>query len=235
MSNVQKIIDKIQDGNIQPRPKWAFTYSEWLKWSAYCLFMLLGSISFSIILFAISINGFDMLQHFNHSKLESLLVLLPLLWLGVLLLFLIASIFSVVQTRRAYKLSFGQWIRISIAMSMVIGTLVFLTGGAKWLENTFETNIESYQSLLEKKTAIWSQPELGTLSGEILQVKDNIFTIRDWKNRIWTIQSSTAFIAPILELTPGEQIKLNGMLIDDHTFKAEKVRPWGGAPGKCAQ
>ena len=108
MNNVQKIIDKIQSENIQPTPKWAFTSGERAKWAAYSLFILIGSISFSIILFAISVNGFDLIQHFRHSNLESILVLLPILWLGILIFFLGASIGSVMQTGRAYKYSFGK-------------------------------------------------------------------------------------------------------------------------------
>jgi hypothetical protein len=235
MNNAQKILDKIKNENIQPSPQWTFTLKEMSKWSAYILLVLLGSISFSIILFAIAVNGFDMLQHFKHSKLESILVLLPILWLGTLIFFLGASIWSVMQTGRAYKYSFGKWMGLSTGISMAIGTLFFMTGGAKWLENKFETNIESYESLLEKKTAIWSQPELGTLSGEIVSVDGDVFKMKDWKNQLWTILTPDAFIAPVLEIQQGVQVKMNGKLKSELVFKAEKIRPWGGAPGKCAQ
>ncbi|MBK6785516.1 MAG: hypothetical protein IPG79_18530 [Saprospiraceae bacterium] len=45
----------------------------------------------------------------------------------------------------------GKWMMVSAALSMTIGTLFFITGGAKWLEKKFETHIESYESILEKK------------------------------------------------------------------------------------
>lgn len=233
MNNVQKIIDKIQSENIQPTPKWAFTSGERAKWAAYSLFILIGSISFSIILFAISVNGFDLIQHFRHSNLESILVLLPILWLGILIFFLGASIGSVMQTGRAYKYSFGKWASLSTGISMAIGSLFFITGGARWLEHQFETNIESYESLLEKKTAIWSQPEMGTLSGEIIEIMEDTIFMKDWNGSVWTIYTADAFIAPVLELQEGIQIKLNGKKTDAQNFKAEKIRPWGGAPGKC--
>ena len=124
---------------------------------------------------------------------------------------------------------------LSTGISMAIGTMFFMTGGARWLEHKFETNIESYESLLEKKTAIWSQPSLGTLSGEIVEIGEESITMKDWKNELWTIQTKDAFVAPVLDLQVGTQIKINGKLMDGNTFKAEKIRPWGGAPGKCAQ
>ena len=235
MNNAQKIVDKIKNDNIQPRPQWTFTYSEWLKWASYALFVVMGSISFSIILFAISINGFDMLQHFEHSKLESITVLLPILWLATLIIFLGGSIISVMHTGRAYKYSFGKWMRLSTGISMAIGTMFFITGGARWLEHQFETNIESYESLLEKKSAIWSQPELGTLSGEIVDINEDTIRMKDWNSNLWTIHTTDAFVAPVLDMQAGTQIKLNGKLLNKTTFKAEKIRPWGGAPGKCEQ
>ncbi|MBK8348214.1 MAG: hypothetical protein IPL08_11520 [Saprospiraceae bacterium] len=56
MNNAQKIIDKIKGENIQPRPEWSFASAEYIKWGAFMLFISIGSISFSIILFAISVN-----------------------------------------------------------------------------------------------------------------------------------------------------------------------------------
>ncbi|MFZ1561808.1 MAG: hypothetical protein WAT37_17870 [Saprospiraceae bacterium] len=235
MNNAQKIIEKIKTENIRHREAWTFSAREMITWSAYMLFILIGSISFSIILFAISVSGFDLLQHFKHSGMESVLVLLPLLWLAVLIFFLGASVASVVQTGRAYKLSFSKWVSLSTGISMAIGTLFFITGGAKWLEHKFETNIESYESIQEKKTAIWSQPDLGTLSGEIITFDDQIITIKDWKSNIWTISYQNAFIAPVVKMEEGVQIKLNGTKTGTNTFNAESIKPWGGIPGKCVQ
>ncbi|MBK8348215.1 MAG: hypothetical protein IPL08_11525 [Saprospiraceae bacterium] len=99
---------------------------------------------------------------------------------------------------------------MSTGISIAIGTLFFITGGAKWLEHKFETNIESYESIQEKKTAIWSQPELGTLSGEIVEVAGDTLYIKDFKSRFWTIDISSAFIAPKVVMETTEQIKLNG-------------------------
>ncbi|MBK8671410.1 MAG: hypothetical protein IPN89_19015 [Saprospiraceae bacterium] len=226
MNNAQKIIDKIKGENIQPRPEWSFASAEYIKWGAFMLFISIGSISFSIILFAISVNGFDMLQHFKHSKLESILVILPILWLATLILFLGGSIVSIMHTGRAYKYSFGKWVGLSTGISIAIGTLFFITGGAKWLEHKFETNIESYESIQEKKTAIWSQPELGTLSGEIVEVAGDTLYIKDFKSRFWTIDISSAFIAPKVVMETTEQIKLNGKKTGDAIFKADQIKPW---------
>lgn len=235
MNNANRIIETIKTKNIKPRPEWMYSYAELMKWGAYASFIIIGSISFSIILFSISVSGFDLLQHFKHSNMESVLVLLPLLWLSALIFFLGASIASVVYTGRAYKLSFSKWVGLSTGISMVIGTLFFITGGARNLEQIFETKIESYESIQEKKTAIWSQPDLGTLSGEIISYDEQTITIKDWKSNIWSISYQKAFIAPVLDIEQGVQIKLNGTKTGPSAFKATHIKPWGGMPGKCVQ
>ena len=235
MNISEKIVHKINSDNIKPTSKWAFIYNEWMRWILYFLFIMMGSISFSIILFAISVNGFDLLEHFKHSTLESILVLLPILWLGTMIFFLGASIMSVLSTGRAYKFTFGKWLSFSTGISLAIGTLFFLTGGAKWFENKFETNIESYESLLEKKTTIWSQPNLGTLSGEVVSMESDYIVVKDWKGKTWQVDIKDSFIAPSTELAAGVLIKLNGILQPDSQFVADKIRPWGGSPGKCAK
>ncbi|MBK8545872.1 MAG: hypothetical protein IPL63_00285 [Saprospiraceae bacterium] len=218
---------------MQPQPEWKYIFFETAKKLTFLLFIVLGGISFSVILFAISENGFDLLQHFRHSRIESFLVVLPLLWLASHTLFLAVSVFSVLNTGRAYKYSMGKWMMVSAALSMTIGTLFFITGGAKWLEKKFETHIESYESILEKKTRIWSQPELGTLSGEIVKIQNNTLLLKDWTNKVWEISISESFVAPAVQLEKGIQIKMNGRKTGAYYFKADKVRPWGGMPGKC--
>lgn len=41
------------------------------------------------------------------------------------------------------------------------------------------------------------------------------------------------FVAPAVQLEKGIQIKMNGRKTGAYYFKADKVRPWGGMPGKC--
>ncbi|MBK6364819.1 MAG: hypothetical protein IPF52_15585 [Saprospiraceae bacterium] len=202
MDNANKIINRIKENNLQPQPEWKYIFSKQQKKLTF-YFYCFGWNFFSVILFAISENGFDLLQHFRHSRIESFLVVLPLLWLASHTLFLAVSVFSVLNTGRAYKYSMGKWMMVSAALSMTIGTLFFITGGAKWLEKKFETHIESYESILEKKTRIWSQPELGTLSGEIVKIQNNTLLLKDWTNKVWE------YLFPNLLLLPPCNWKRN--------------------------
>ncbi|MBK8671316.1 MAG: hypothetical protein IPN89_18490 [Saprospiraceae bacterium] len=52
---------------------------------------------------------------------------------------------------------------------IAIGTSFFITGGAKWLEHKFETNIESYESIQEKNSHLESTGT-GNIVREIVEV-----------------------------------------------------------------
>lgn len=232
MNNAQKIVDKIKIENIQPKPRWQFLVGELAQKALYLFFILLGSISFSVILFTISKSEFELIQHFKHSRLEFILVMLPILWLSLLIVFLGASIVSVLNTGRSYKYSFSKWIGFSTAISITIGTLFFITGGAQWFEKQFETHVESYESIADKKTKIWSQPDLGTLSGEILELNKNSLILKDWNGKIWQVDITESYIAPVVNLEVGTKIKLSGKKVNQDQFTSEKIRPWGGIPGQ---
>lgn len=232
MNNAEKIIQKIKDENIRPKPRWQFFLSEWIKKSLYLLFIISGSISFSVILFAVSQSEFKLLHHFRHSAIEFVLVMLPVIWLCLLIVFLGASVLSVLNTGRSYKMSFSRWIAYSTALSMSLGTLFFITGGGQWFEKNFESHVESYESIADKKLKIWSQPNLGTLSGDIVSLEDNTLVIKDWNGIIWQVDITDSFIAPMVNLEPGTKIKISGRKTSEDTFVSDKIRPWGGIPGQ---
>jgi hypothetical protein len=228
MENSQKIIEKIRSDKIKPIPKYRFMLKAIMIWSGFSLFILVGAIAFSIILYSIQQNSFDLLNHISHSTLEFFLALIPLVWLITLLLFLAASMWTIRYSKRGYKIGQGKWLAYSTAVSIALGTLFFISGGANWVENSFANKIELYESVEERKINIWNNPDEGNLAGMILTIEKDILNIRDFNQMEWSIDISSAFIAHMVVLEPGEKIKIIGTRTAEHAFKAQEIRPWGG-------
>jgi hypothetical protein len=94
MNNFDKILEKIEHQHIEPTPKWYFQFKNWGFWCLFAISILIGSMSFSIILYSVQQTDFELLSHFfKHSKWESLLVLLPYFWLILFIDIYITSIF----------------------------------------------------------------------------------------------------------------------------------------------
>ncbi len=228
MKRSKKIIERIRQEEIRPIPKWVFTSKNVIIWLAFLLSIFIGSAAFSIVLFAIQQTDFDLISHMSHSRLEWFLGLLPFFWIITLVVFIVISTFSMYHSKRGYKLPWSRLVGGSVALSILLGSLFFIGGGAGKLEKAFAIRVALYESLEHKKKKIWMSPEDGYLSGTIQSVQDSIIQLIDFDSRHWQVDFHDAFIPPVVYLENGEAIKLIGNINGENSFKAEEVRPWGG-------
>jgi hypothetical protein len=230
MNASEKLIDTIRERNIKPVPKGLFMLKNALIWLGFAAAVLLGAIAFSVILFCIQQTDFELLVHIDHSRLEMFLAILPFFWIAFLGIFLIVAMVSIQHSAKGYKFSLARLAGFSAALSILAGTLVFIAGGAGRLEQAFDVRVGIYESMQEKKVKIWSMPENGYLSGEIVNTGPNEFQLKDFNSKIWTVRTDSAFVAPVVQLEKGEIVKLVGTKLTDSRFNALEIRPWGG-PG----
>lgn len=232
MEKSKSIIDKIKEKNIKQKPKWHFIIGNVLVWLLFITCVLIGAISFSIILFSVQQLDFDLISHMSHSRLELFLGLLPFFWIIGLIIFLIAAIFAFQKSERGYKFTWFRLLGFTTALSILTGTLFFISGGSQGLEKAFASKVNYYESIQQKKKKIWMKPEEGFLSGTIEKIVGDTIHLLDFNNNKWKVNYSNAFIAQRLTLEEGEQIKLVGNMIQENSFNANEVRPWGGMMGQ---
>lgn len=228
MENSKKIINRIREENIRPLPKAIFRIKRSLTLLAFFAAILLGALAFSIILFAVQQTDFSVIQHLQHSKLELFLGLLPVFWLSTLALMLFLGTYSAFHAGKGYKFAWTQRAAVYMAFSILLGTLFFITGGARLLEQAFAIRMHAYESIQEKKLKIWMNPEAGFLSGTIEGIQDSVLSLRDFENQSWRVRLHGAFIAPVLSLEKGEKVKMIGAIENQRVFQAKELRPWGG-------
>lgn len=228
MTNVNKILEKIKEKDIKPKPKWQFSLKSILIWAIYFGFVIVGSVSFSIILFAIQQTDFVLLSHIGHSKLELLLAILPFIWIILLVVFLLGSIYAIYNSNKGYKFTFSKLIGFNVGLSILLGTLFFIGGGAQWFENAFAIESGFYNSIQNRKEKIWQNPEKGNLAGTIIKIDDKIIELKDFAGNKWKINIDTAFIPNSVFLEVDEKIKLIGEKISKNSFSAKDIFPWGG-------
>ncbi len=228
MEKSKKIIDKIKKEDIQPIPKWYFRAKNSLVWLAFTISLFIGAAAFSVILYSIQQTEFNLLSHLSHSGLELFLGLLPFFWIIALLLFLVLAIVSIQKSKKGYKLNWARWVGFSIAISILLGTLFFIGGGARWLDHSFAEQVGLYEGIEAKKMKIWMNPEDGFLAGTIEQVVGDVLHLVDFDQKKWEVNYAEAFIPPAVFLETAEQVKLVGKITGTNSFRAEEVRPWGG-------
>ncbi len=227
--NSKKIIERIKKEGIKPIPKSYFRLKNGLLWVLFVLGIFVGAMAFSVILFTIQQVDFDLVAHMQHSRLEFVLGLLPLFWLSLLIVFIVVAIVGIKNSRKGYKFTFLQLVGFNVALSVLVGTLLFIGSDmARKLERAFAIRVSLYESIEEKKTRIWSMPEQGYLSGVILRTDGDTLLILDAQKEEWKILYEGAFVPPVVSLEAGEQVKFVGEMLSRGLFKAEEIRPWGG-------
>ncbi len=228
MKSSEKLIQTIREKDIQPTPKWHFTLKNSLLWLGFLLAVLLGALAFSVVLFAVQQTDFNVLNHLSHSKLEMFLGLLPFVWIIFLIAFLGVAFYSVRYSKKGYKFTLAKLAGYSAMLSILLGTLFFMAGGAQQLEQAFAIHVSMYESIQEKKIKMWSMPEDGYLSGHIIEVNPEFIQLKDFKGKIWKIYYEEAFIAPVVSLNAEEKIKVIGRIVSEDEFATDEIRPWGG-------
>ncbi|HOX78957.1 MAG TPA: hypothetical protein PLW31_13075 [Bacteroidales bacterium] len=232
MNNASRIIDRIRNENIRPSPRWKFSLVNGISWLGFILAVIFGALAFSVILFAIQQVDFNILAYMPRSWLSMILSLVPLIWIVSLLLLIILAIFILRNSRKGYKIPPLNLIGFCVFISMLVGTVFFITGGAGWLEQSFALRVNAYRSINEKKLDLWMMPDQGYLSGRVESVETANFELLDFNDHSWLIDYSEADIPPSVHLQAGEIIKIIGEKQSENEFKALTIRPWGGGTGR---
>lgn len=232
MENADKLVDRIKSENIKPRSKGYHRLGRIALGLILFLALLFGGFAFSVILLSVQQADFSIISHMSHSKLELFLGLVPIIWLILVILFLIPTMWSIRNSWKGYKFSLLSMLIIYLLACMALGTLFFITGGSERLEQSFDIYIADYESIEERKIQVWSRPESGYLSGVVLAAQDRVLQLEDFEGAIWQIFYPDAFVAPIVMLEPGETVKLIGKVQAQQRFVATEIRPWGGNQGR---
>jgi len=227
MNNSQKLLATIKSKNIKQSSRYKFALKNILFWVLFFLSIIVGGLSFSIILFAFSQTDLDLLSYVKNSKIGFILSLLPVLWIFTCIVFLFIAIFGIKSTKTGYRYSPLLIYGSSVLISIIIGTILFSSGSADKLERIFAKNIPLYNSLEEQKVALWSMTDNGFLSGTIIK-RDEDITLKDWNNQEWKVVYKDAIIRGNQQLNENETIKIIGDIATDNYFIAKEIRPWEG-------
>lgn len=196
MTNLSEtVLGKIKKEQISPVPRWLFLFKNYAFWSLLFLSMLLGSMSFSVIIHIAGSGDFDILNHLRGSILTSGFMLLPLFWLISLVLFALVAYFNWKHTRHAYRFK-RRWIFLSgFFSSLLFGYIFYVSGLGKFIDLLMVRSVQYYGNSKHKaRVELWQQPESGLLIGRIVDVKEGEeeLIVEDGKGNDWVIENKVS-------------------------------------------
>lgn len=161
----EKIISKIEEEKLKPKPRWEFVFKNYFLWTIGVLSLIFGAISFSLIIYLFNSRGSIFLDRFGASLFEIFLAVVPIFWLLFLTFFIILFYLNLKKTRRAYKHSPFFILIIGLISSIALGTSFYMFGFSKKLDSVFGKNINPmvYGRFMNPQLDFWSEPEKGRL------------------------------------------------------------------------
>lgn len=233
-SIAENALADIKSKKISPKAKWQCLFFGKLAWIFSLFFIIIGSLAFSVILYMVLNNDWDLYTHFNHSFLEFLFATLPYFWIVILIVLSLLAIYSSKFTEDAYRYKLVTLIFVGSGLNFVLGGAFYAIGMGELIDSRLQEEIPTYHYLSYSKEKMWTQPENGILSGEILRVGNEGVAIEDYLGNFWDIKfGNNTIVKGRSQLSVGVKIKIIGNKIENKIFLASEIRPWMGNNFGC--
>lgn len=220
------ILDKIKRGKIKPIPRWQFVLMHFLLWFAYILAIVFGALAFSVIFRLIKGVEWEMIRHAK-GAIYGFLFVLPYLWLIILgvVLFLAGKLFE--KTKKGYRLKHIIVVLSSVAISLVLGMVLYFVGVGHSVENSLTEKIGPYAEWRENRDRFLVAPDDGVLAGKVVDIKpEEKLMIIDFMGTKWNVDISEAISKNDFQPKVGRPVGLLGEKISDDEFRAYRIMPF---------
>ncbi|KKQ46447.1 MAG: hypothetical protein US63_C0001G0015 [Candidatus Moranbacteria bacterium GW2011_GWC2_37_8] len=189
--------------------------------------MVLGSLSFSVIMHFVESGDLDIVDHLQGGLLNSALMLVPFFWLLTLILFAISAYFNWRCTKIGYHYR-RRWIVLgSIALSVVFGSIFYVVGLGKQTDNIMSRMSPFYDQYKHRaRNELWLQPEKGLLTGKIIDIDEETekLIVRDEDGKKWIVDDLNVKWENKKLEENGKIIKVIGEKNGEYEFRAREIR-----------
>jgi len=227
----QKILEKIKEEKIAPKPRWRFLLQKYMVWGSGILALIVGSLAVSVIIYFIQDENANVYQKLDGSWLKFIFLTLPYFWLILLAFFVFIFYYNLKHTGRGYRYPIVAAIAVSIFLSLFFGAIFFQLGVGRLIDDLLGEGTPLYSSVLNRQMIFWNAPDQGRLTGLVIgQTSDNEFVLLDIDRQTWQVISEpNHYFLPGI-IVAGQPIRLIGVKTDDDVFQAHEVMPVG--PGR---
>ena len=192
----KKIVEAIKERNISPTPKWHFMAKECSVWTFGVALVIIGSLAFSVVLFLIVNNDWEIHEAIHESFLGFIFLSLPYFWLLLLGLFIIATEYNIRHTKKGYTYSLSHIVVVILIANVAGGTILYNAGFAEAFDaKLLQKSPHYYNQIVGKRHHRWESPEQGRLAGRVQRVDPKSIILQDIKGNEWEVIISDSRIA----------------------------------------
>ena len=222
-----KILDKIKKEKVTPKPRWYFVLMHTLLGTAVLSSIFFGGIAVAIVIRHFMLTDWEMARQFAGGSIRSFIMLVPYIWIIFIGITILLADLLFKHTKKGYKLQPWKLVAGSIAISLILGGLFYVTKADKPIEEGLRNNLPPYQQWQIRKSQIFIAPEKGVLAGTISKINsEDKWIVIDFKDRQWFVDISKAQKPMRLKFEIGMDVGMIGEAIEEDLFKAFRIAPW---------
>ena len=227
-----KLLAKIKDCKICPKPRWQFLLKNYIVWLSGILSLLIGSAAISVMIYLFKFNDWNIYEQTEKSFLEFFILTLPYFWLIFMALFVFIISYNFKHTKKGYRYSSFILAGISVILSIVLGSLFFVAGVGEKLDDILGRQMPFYDQVINRHIDFWSRPDEGRLSGIVIEKSDDYsFILIDRGEETWLVDTSFAKPYPREMIEVGQPIRTIGKTAEDNNFSADLILPVNAGRG----
>ncbi len=226
-----RVLTEIEHKHVTPRARWTYTFRNHALWIAAVLAIVVAALSAAAMIFILANAGWRYAPATKGSIFSLLLVVLPSVWLGALILFIIAGYWNIRHTVRGYRYPLS-FIVIGVALLAVLtGAVLFSAGFGQEVEEGIGKHIPFYQPFLEQERSWWLDTDRGLLTGKVIKLAPDFssFVLRTNSGTVWYINASDLHSTDVTVLARGGIVRVVGIpeaATSTAPFHACFVFPW---------
>ena len=195
------VLQRIEAGQIQPKPRWIFHSRECFVWFFWLVSVVVGAVAVAVTLY-VSMSVPYMLYEATHEDLLTAAIsVLPYIWIIIFIGMAYLAIVNLRHTKRGYRYRTVELLGSSALISVALGGVLHYAGGGYVMDRTLGAWIETYPSYQKQRLAMWQAPHEGRMVGTLLPVQqgtdsgssddgDRQFVFHDIDEQVWEIEVS---------------------------------------------
>ncbi|MEI6639086.1 MAG: hypothetical protein FDX02_03185 [Chlorobium sp.] len=215
-------------------PRWRVFLKRFSFWLLAALSVVTGGIAMATAFYVFFDNDFTV----DHDTIQQLFIerpfiadiinSIPYVWLAALLLFTLVAFFGFRHTKKGYRYSAPKVIASSLLASLLFSLCLNATDVGGYIHRYLIENVRMYNSLIYANEQRWTNARKGLLGGKVIQIDKvaHIFVLKDFQQRLWSVDFSNAELRPKTRIAPGRFLKITGVTTGTGAFHAISIQNW---------
>jgi len=211
------VLSRIDSEQLSPKSRLFFQSQECFVWFLWLLSVIIGAFAVAVSLFVMMHHQYAFYEATHNNFLTFMVEFLPYLWLFLLGLMLVLSIYNFRHTAKGYRYSILFIVSSSLVLSLAGGAALHLLGFGFKIDKLLGDNMMMYESQAKQEQRLWQQPEEGRLIGkQVLSTLSPTTTVifEDISGQRWQLLVSELNGEDLDTLKTKDRVKLIGQVID---------------------